>query len=78
MTDIPFDPPIVFHKTRLVVDEVGTVGAAVSSVATMAAAAPPPPLPPFKFVADRPFWLLLRDAGTGAPIFLGYVAAPRG
>jgi serpin B len=70
----------VVHKTRLVVDEEGTVGAAATAVEMVVTACPPPGCgpEPFRFIADRPFWLLLRERTTGAPIFLGYVAAPQG
>ena len=69
----------VVHKTRLVVDEEGTVGAAATGIIMAATACPPPGCGPrpFSFIANRPFWLLLREKTTGAPIFLGYVAAPK-
>jgi serine protease inhibitor len=69
----------IIHKTLLVVDETGTVGAAATAVVMAATACAPPGCggpEPFVFKADRPFWLLLREKTTGAPIFLGYVAAP--
>jgi serpin B len=67
----------VLHKTRLLVDEQGTVGAAATAVMMPAGACMGCTEPqPFVFKADRPFWLLLRDTETGAPVFLGYVAAP--
>ena len=79
MADGPFAVSQVAHKTRLIVDEAGTVGAAATAVVAPATACAPPGCggpPPFEFKADRPFWLLLRETATGAPIFLGYVAAP--
>jgi serine protease inhibitor len=68
----------VAHRARLVVDEEGTVGSAatVAEVADTACAPPGCGPAPFEFKADRPFWLLLREKTTGAPVFIGYVAAP--
>ena len=77
MADGDFAIGAISHKTRLVVDEEGSEGAAATGV-TMVATAMRPPTESFTFIADRPFWLLLREKTTGAPIFLGYVAAPSG
>ena len=37
-----------------------------------------PKMDRFSFIANRPFWLLLRERTTGAPLFIGYVATPQG
>jgi len=78
MAEGPLAVSQVAHKTRLIVDEEGTVGAAATAVEEAATACAPPGCgpTPFEFKADRPFWLLLRETATGAPVFLGYVAAP--
>jgi serine protease inhibitor len=67
----------VIHKTRLVVDEAGAEGAAATGV-VMETTARRSTDGAFSFIADRPFWLLLREKTTGAPIFMGYVATPKG
>jgi serine protease inhibitor len=77
MASGPFSIGEVVHKTRLVVDEAGAEGAAATGV-VMETAARPATSSNFSFIADRPFWLLLREKTTGAPIFMGYVAAPGG
>jgi serine protease inhibitor len=73
----PFAVSEVIHKTRLVVDEEGAEGAAATGV-VMETSARRSSDSGFNFIADRPFWLLLREKATGAPIFMGYVAAPTG
>jgi serine protease inhibitor len=73
----PFSVGQVIHKTRLVVDEKGSEGAAATAV-VMETTARAQVVDHFSFIADRPFWLLLRERTTGAPIFVGYVAAPQG
>ena len=80
MADVPFGPPQVIHKIRLVVDETGTVGAAATAAEDPTTSTPDERTgpPPFRFIANRPFWLLLREKTTGSPIFLGYVAQPKG
>jgi len=77
ISDSPLSVGEVIHKTRLVVDEAGSEGAAATGVVMETTARMLPP-PGFTFTADRPFWLLLRETTTGAPLFMGYVAAPSG
>jgi len=63
----------VIHKTRLEVDEEGTVAAAATAV-TMR----PSSVPVVKtLVFDRPFALLLCDTQTNAVLFAGVVYEPR-
>lgn len=62
----------VAHRAYLTIDEQGAEAAAASD--DVAAAAPEPT--PFVFRADRPFHLVLRESGTGMPLFMAYVAAP--
>ncbi len=35
------------------------------------------PAEPKEFVADKPFYLALRERETGIVLFLGYIGAPR-
>ena len=67
----------VFHKTRLEVDEKGTVAAAATAV-TMRATAVMPQQPPKKvLVFDRPFVVVIGDSKTGAVLFAGVVEDPQ-
>jgi serine protease inhibitor len=67
----------VIHKTRLEVDEEGTVAAAATSmVMTLSAALPRIP-EKRTLVFDRPFALLLRDRISGADLFAGVVYEPQ-
>lgn len=64
----------VVHKAFLDVDEKGTEAAAATAVEMrLTSIQPRPPVP---FVADRPFLLAIRHAGTGALLFFGRVADP--
>ena len=65
----------VLHKTALQLDEEGTEAAAVTGVIVGVTSATPI-VAPFSLVADRPFVFAIRDRGTGALLFLGYVADP--
>jgi serpin B len=78
IADGPLTVGQVIHKTRLVVDEEGSEGAAATAVVMETTARPEPPTDRFTFVLNRPFWLLLRERTTGAPIFVGYIATPQG
>lgn len=78
VADGPLSVGEIIHKTRLVVDEEGSEGAAATAVVMETTARPMPPTDRFSFIANRPFWLLLRERITGAPLFVGYVAAPQG
>lgn len=64
----------VIHKAFVAVDERGTEAAAATAVIVVRTSImiPPPPA----FIADRPFIFLIRDAATGAVLFLGKVVNP--
>lgn len=61
----------VRHKTFVDVNEEGTEAAAVTSVAVTLASFGPPKR--FRMVVDRPFVCAIRDAQTGALLFLGAI-----
>ncbi len=66
----------VIHKTRLEVDEEGTVAAAATVVMETLSAGRPPRVNRRTLVFDRPFAVLLRDRMTGTIIFVGVVYEP--
>jgi serpin B len=59
----------VLHKSNLKVDEVGTEAAAATAMGMIMGI-------PRLFRADHPFLLLIRDAHTGAILFVGRVTNP--
>ncbi|HOG45852.1 MAG TPA: serpin family protein [Anaerolineae bacterium] len=63
----------VYHKAFVAVDEKGTEAAAATAVAMRVTAAPAEPK---QVRVDRPFIFLIRDAETGAILFLGHVVNP--
>jgi serpin B len=69
----------VLHKAWVEVNEEGTEAAAATAVvaAPMAARREQPPPPPV-FRADHPFIFLIRDARSGAILFLGRLSEPIG
>ena len=66
----------VKHKAIVEVNEEGTEAAAVTSVGLTALGISNPPQR-FTFIADRPFLMAIRDAQTGAILFIGAVMEPR-
>jgi serpin B len=66
----------VLHKTRLEVDEKGTVAAAATAVVMRATAMMPRMQETKTLVFDRPFALLIGDSTTGAVLFEGVVYEP--
>jgi serpin B len=66
----------VFHKTRLEIDEEGTVAAAVTAITVPVGAAMPQRAEKKVLIFDRPFALLLVDDSTGAILFAGVVYEP--
>lgn len=65
----------VVHKTRLEVDEEGTVAAASTAIGLATAAMRRPP-PKKTLVFDRPFAILLCDARTETILFAGVIYEP--
>ncbi len=64
----------VIHKAFVDVNEEGTEAAAATGVVMRAKAVRITPV----FRADHPFVFLIRDTGTGAILFVGRVANPKG
>ncbi|MFI5347358.1 MAG: serpin family protein [Elusimicrobiota bacterium] len=68
----------VQQKAVIEVDEEGTVAAAKTSVRMhMVGAAMHVPVPPFVFIADRPFLFVIEDIVSGTLLFVGSVQDPR-
>ena len=80
-TGITGDEPLrisdVIHQANITVGEEGTEAAAATAVIGEAGSAPPED-EPVRVVFDRPFVFALRDRVSGAVLFLGRVADPRG
>jgi serpin B len=66
----------VIHKTRLEVDEQGTVAAAATAVIMRAGSAMPQPRQKKILIFDRPFVALIGDSQTGAVLFAGVIEDP--
>ena len=66
----------VIHKTKVKVDEKGTVAAAATVVSPMAGAAAPPVAEPPRIICDRPYAFAIVDVKSGAMLFLGTVNDP--
>jgi serpin B len=66
----------VIHKTRLEVDEKGTVAAAATAVAMGAGSARRQEPPKKILVFNRPFVVLIGDSQTGAVLFAGVIEDP--
>ena len=66
----------VLHKTRLEVDEEGTVAAAATAMGVALSSLGPQRIIRKILVFDRPFAVLLRDTITGAIVFVGVVYEP--
>ncbi len=65
------------HQAYIKVDEEGTEAAAATALGMADAASPPGPQTVVMTV-DRPFLFLVRDDATGALLFMGRIADPRG
>ncbi len=65
---------LVIHKSFVDVNEEGTEAAAATAVVMEAGSAPSEPI---SLTIDRPFLFLIRDAKTGAILFLGRILDPR-
>jgi serine protease inhibitor len=66
----------VKQKTYVDVNEQGTEAAAVTGIGMRAAGVRLEP-PPFQMVVDRPFFVAIRERGTGLILFLGAIFDPR-
>jgi len=67
----PFCLTAVVHKAFVQVNEEGTEAAGATAVIGGSYSAPP------SFVANRPFFFLIRDQRTGSILFLGRVLNPK-
>ncbi len=65
----------VIHKAFVEVNEEGTEAAAATAVVMGTKSAPV--YQPVQFVADRPFFFVIRDLATGSILFMGRVTDPR-
>lgn len=76
---VPDDSPAqlsisdVIHQAVLKVDEEGTEAAAATSVGVRVTSLP---MYEFRFTADRPFFIAIRDDATGALLFVGSIVDP--
>lgn len=77
MTDGPLGERLfvddVYHEAFVGVDERGTEAAAATGVVVRLVSKEITQTPPFELTVDRPFLFLIRDARTGAILFLGRV-----
>lgn len=64
----------VVHQSVLKVDEEGTEAAAATSIGIRLTSMP---TYEFRFTADRPFFVAIRDDATGALLFVGSIANPK-
>jgi len=76
MTEVQLFIGLVLHKAFVSVDEEGTEAAAATAVLMMRAGAPSEPA--VEFQADHPFLFLIQHRDTGAILFLGRFADPKG
>jgi serpin B len=76
MSEEPLHISFVIQKTYVSVNEEGTEAAAVTAIGVKAMAAFREP-PPFHFVVDRPFFIVIRERQTGLILFLGAISDPR-
>lgn len=68
----------IAQQGRLIVDEEGTVGAAVTEIAVEATSALVDPVEWIEFQADRPFYFAVRHGETGLDLFQAWIGDPRG
>lgn len=61
------------HQATIMVDQAGTEAAAATALTIVRASLGPIGTP---FVVDRPFFYVIHDTSTGAPLFLGTVTDP--
>jgi serpin B len=77
-TDEKLFVQFVIHQANIDVVEKGTTAAAVTvvGVGTMGGGPTPPPPPHVTFHVDKPFLYFIREAGTGAILFMGRIDDP--
>jgi len=63
------------HQAVIEVDEGGTEAAAATAM-TMVRVCACPPTYDVEFTVDRPFYFVIHDTTTNAPLFIGQVADP--
>lgn len=63
----------IAQQARLIVDEDGTVGAAVTEIGVAETSAP---MPQKEFRANRPFVMVVRHVETGIDLFTAHIADP--
>jgi serpin B len=63
----------VSHKAALELDEQGTEASAATGITARLASAPPP----FTFIANRPFVVVITDESSNAILFMGVVTNPQ-
>jgi len=74
---LPLFISAVFHKAFVAVDEEGTEAAAATAVVVaIETSAMVEPAEQVHFTADHPFLFFIRDANSGAVLFMGRVADP--
>lgn len=73
ISDVPLVVGAIAQQARLIVNESGTVGAALTEIA-MATSMPPPATHEFR--ADRPFVMVVRHDATGVDLFTAHIADP--
>jgi serpin B len=66
------------HIADIKVDQKGTEGAATTGIVVVPTSGPAEPLHSVTFDADRPFLFFVRDEKSGAILFAGRLADPRG
>lgn len=74
MADDPLFASAAVQQAFIAVDERGVEAAASTALLVAACGASPPEQ--VRFTADRPFLYLVRDTGTGVPLFVGRVTDP--
>ena len=68
----------VLHRTKLVLDERGTVAAAATAAIMTSRAAPAEEEARFEMRVDRPFALAVLHRGTDAVLFAAWIDDPGG
>lgn len=75
ITDAPIKIAQAVQQAMLVVDEEGTVAAALTEVG-MEVTATYNQEPAIDMIVDRPFYLVIGDVETGTPLFLSHIGDP--